>query len=268
MADELERFHARGKAYVFLPQAFGPFSRAKERERLSKVLPLASLICARDQNSFDYLQSLLHQCNTQQRLKLFPDFTNLVAPKEPELPAPENCLMIVPNYQMLSEANPTALWRERYISILQHFMRLAYQHDMPVLLLNHEGKNDLALCQQLAREAQGQTEIRSEPDPLKVKALIAQSRLLVCSRFHGCVSALSQGVPCLGTSWSHKYAALFADYNVSHWLIEAAASKQELETLFSQLLQQKHPELLQRSAGLQELSASMWQAVQQAVVKA
>ena len=34
LADELERFHRKGKTYVFLPQAFGPFNRPLEQKRL------------------------------------------------------------------------------------------------------------------------------------------------------------------------------------------------------------------------------------------
>jgi polysaccharide pyruvyl transferase WcaK-like protein len=132
---------------------------------------------------------------------------------------------------------------------------------MHVLVLNHEGTKDLELCQQLIEGKSDKIELVSEADPLKVKALIGQSRAVVCSRFHGCVSALSQGIACIGTSWSHKYEALFADYQSTELLIKPDLSEPELQQVFNLLLHKDPAQLLQHSAEFKQQSELLWNKV-------
>lgn len=258
LADELERFGTAGKTYIFLPQAFGPFDRPLEQKRLKQSLRHAALVCARDQSSYAYLQQLMGPTT---QLCQFPDFTNLVKAAPLESKLPDNTLMIIPNHQMLSSRNPDPLWRQNYLTVLRRFIDLAQQQAMHVLVLNHEGTKDLELCQQLIEGKSDKIELVSESDPLKVKALIGQSRAVVCSRFHGCVSALSQGIACIGTSWSHKYEALFADYQSTELLIKPDLSEPELQQVFN-LLRHKDPALLlQHSAEFKQQSELLWNKV-------
>jgi colanic acid/amylovoran biosynthesis protein len=74
----------------------------------------------------------------------------------------------------------------------------------------------------------------SEADPLALKGVLGGAGLVVSSRYHGCVNALSQAVPCLGTAWSHKYAALFDDFGAGGQLLtscDVAAALRSLDHL-------------------------------------
>ena len=53
---------------------------------------------------------------------------------------------------------------------------------------------------------------------MEVKGLIASSYLVISSRFHGVASSLNSCVPCLATSWNHKYAELYKDFGIDGYL--------------------------------------------------
>jgi colanic acid/amylovoran biosynthesis protein len=84
-------------------------------------------------------------------------------------------------------------------------------------VLVHE-ERDRELADRLAHEAGLSDPVAQFDDPLELKGILGACAFSVGSRFHGLVSALSQGVPCLGTSWSHKYRELFDDYGITPWV--------------------------------------------------
>jgi len=129
-------------------------------------------------------------------------------------------------------------------------------------LLNHEGAADAAICQQLADKFQPSLRVIHEADPRKVKGWIAISKLVVCSRFHGCVSALSSGVPCLGTSWSHKYEALFKEYQQMECLLMPDVDASQLQVLFQKAaLMSSSVEAQSAIRHFQQQSQQLWRQV-------
>jgi len=82
----------------------------------------------------------------------------------------------------------------------------------PVYLLNHEGEGDERLAYKIQSSVHNSIEVVTGLNALEVKGIISSAYLVVSSRFHGLASSLNSCVPCLATSWSHKYEELFKDY--------------------------------------------------------
>jgi len=218
---EIERLARHGKPYVFLPQAFGPFPAAPAARAFGRALRSAALVCARDEESRAHVTGIAG--NLGDRLAVFPDFT-IGLPGTPSAAAQwsvdRESALLIPNDRMLSERNSDATWHSGYLPLLCSLARRLADLGFVPRILNHEGPADAGLCESL-RAATGAAEVITESDPRALKGIIGAAGLVVCSRYHGCVSALAQGVPCLGTSWSHKYAALFDDFGVAEYLLGA-----------------------------------------------
>ena len=260
---EILRLKRHHKGYVLLPQAFGPFRQATDQQKLQAALPSAWLVCPRDDASYQHLHTLL---GTTANVQQFADFTNLVKPILPdEDPARKLCL-IIPNAAMLSQKNRNQQWHTQYLRVLELAVATAQAQQLEPVLLNHEGAADAAICQQIAAQFQPALRIINESDPRKVKGWIAQSALVVCSRFHGCVSALSSGVPCLGTSWSHKYEALFSEYQQAECLLTPDVDAATLKALFVKAFElQAATPAQQAIVYYQQQSRALWQQVVLAV---
>ena len=260
LSAELRLFAAMAKPYILLPQALGPFSRVAEQQRLKQGLPLAALICAREQSSLQHVRALTGDIS---QLVQFADFTNLV---QGVLPAyygdGQRKVLIIPNANMVSARNQRIEWQPHYLPLLHSAVKVIRQLGLEPVLLNHEGDADGAICQSV-QQHDSSIEIINEADPLKVKGIIGASKAVICSRFHGCVSALSQGVPCLGTSWSHKYERLFDEYGQNEALLSAdITSEQLLQKLQWAINNIDNPQLAEKRAALKLQSEQLWQQVE------
>jgi colanic acid/amylovoran biosynthesis protein len=163
---------------------------------------------------------------------------------------------------MRSDRNPHATWRSGYVPLLCSLARQLAELGFVPRVLNHEGEADAALCESL-REATGSAEVITEADPRALKGIIGAAGIVVCSRYHGCVSALAQGVPCLGTSWSHKYAALFDEFGVTEYLLgtcDEAAATAALRRIASDRASVSQV-LLSRRTALEKRIEAMWSCV-------
>ncbi|WP_104034367.1 polysaccharide pyruvyl transferase family protein [Vibrio jasicida] len=231
VAKEVKRLAKHDKKFIFMPQALGPFTDSDKQAAVKDGFSEAALIFAREQSSFDGIKPYITDVS---KLKMAPDFTNLVKGEvEEDYTKYNNTVFIIPNYNMVNERNANSSWKARYVNFLVESVENIIELGYTPVLLNHEGKHDGELCEQVKATTPHSVDIIQESNPLKVKGLIGSSRGIICSRFHGCVSALTQGIPCVGTSWSHKYENLFAEYNRAQFLATPEWSKEELKVALS-----------------------------------
>jgi len=96
--------------------------------------------------------------------------------------------------------------------------------------------------------------------------MIEVTSLVVSSRYHACVCALSAGIPCLGTSWSHKYETLFTEYEVSGLLMGPDTSLADLQQMMRSLtatdLDIRH-RLIERASVRKAETEELWRLVGQ-----
>lgn len=258
---EVVRLKRYNKHYVFLPQALGPFNRNELQTKARNIFTNARLIFAREQQSFEHVEKL-----SKGNVFIAPDFTNLYSPEaDASFTNLQGQVAIIVNSKMVSNKNTNSYWREHYVNNIAQIMTALIEQGHTVFLLNHEGEQDQSLCESLQAKI-GDVDIISPDNANDVKGIIKQCSFVVSSRFHGCVSALSSGVPCIATSWSHKYEQLYMEYQVSDYLL----NKQHFEEPIAEFLAQfvlKLPkirlQLQEQSQVYSAQSNEMWQKVEE-----
>ncbi|SDS30080.1 colanic acid/amylovoran biosynthesis protein [Halopseudomonas xinjiangensis] len=261
LARSARRWHARGTKVILLPQAFGPFTDQRSKDAVKAFVEHCDLIYTREQISYEHLTGVVGEMD---KIRLSPDFTNLVEGVVPkDFDAGRNRVCLVPNYRMLDKTDNSVAGG--YVPFMQRVAKMLSERGAQPFLLVHEGENDYRLAQQIA-EAGGGLPIIQESDPLKIKGILGQCQGTVGSRFHGLVSALSQGVPSLATGWSHKYRMLFADYGFEEGVLNIDISDADLAGALNHITDpQRHAQLSAQlndhSSALKEKSHAMWREV-------
>jgi colanic acid/amylovoran biosynthesis protein len=259
LAQSAKAWHKNGTRVILLPQALGPFTTEKIRAAMQTVVENVDLIFPRERVSYEHLTELTGE---QAKIRQAPDFTNLISGVIPaDFDVERNRFCIVPNCRMLDKTDQQT--RDAYLPFLISCARYLLEKGAKPFALVHEGKNDLALAEKLSAAVGGIPIVR-ESGPLEIKGILGACSGTLGSRFHGLVSALSQGVPALATGWSHKYQMLFEDYGFPEGLVQVTADEAEIRRKLD-LVTDDSPRvaaLIQtRTAELKQQSEQMWQQV-------
>lgn len=227
-ATQAKRMKSSGGAYIFLPQAFGPFSRRRDQHNMKQAFSSASVVYARDEISRRHASKIFNVD------RIAPDFTCILANKNRD--QPRSGLIIVPNANMVSARS--AWTKDKYFGVIVLVCKAfrAKHPDEKIKILNHEGDGDVEVCRDLSTLLRGMLldhDLIQTKDALDAKFQISTSRLVFSSRYHACISALTSGVLCFATSWAHKYEQLYKFFDLESAVLEDASEKSILNRVQS-----------------------------------
>lgn len=212
---QIDFFKKYNCQYIMMPQALGPFSG--DMSSLAKsTLERADLVYARDQYSFDNVTSLgIRNCVQS------PDITLCVSSIDSsEINESKKFCTIVPNIRMIEKASQS--WKENYEkALLKSIDTILGKSELDILLMIHSasGGGDATLTRRIYEKFKGFKRIKlfQHDNPRILKGVLKKSSFVIGSRFHALASALSSNTPSIGTSWLHKYEALFEEYGIKNF---------------------------------------------------
>ena len=231
-------YRSRKRPIILLPQAFGPFEQPETKKAFTKIVNNANLIFARDQISYDYLTALAPKSReifqAPDITLFYPSSTNVHDSPEPKY------VSLVPNIRMLDQGSDE--WGEKYETVLQIITKEIIRNKIEVRIVVHSAsENELMLAKRLMDAISSNwIELVTESDPIRLKDLIGESLMVIGSRYHALVSALSRHVPAITLGWSHKYKMLFEAFNCEELVISSDTSIEVILEMVRSLLNQEN----------------------------
>jgi len=259
---QFRRMRKNGAKVVLLPQAIGPFEKERHRNCFRRLVDNVDLIFPRDDLSLSYVVEV---SGKKDSIIQAPDFTNLLKPKiEKKTAEYRDKICLIPNNKMLSKTSREE--KAKYIPFIVKCIEYLQENGEDVFFLIHEGVSDMRLAENICAGLNQKPPIVKVADALLIKSIIGSSKGVISSRFHGLVSALSQGIPALATSWSHKYRMLFKDYGFEEGVMSVNPDDHYIEKCLGVFCNQEQyreirVRIRERLPGMEAKTTVMWDRV-------
>jgi colanic acid/amylovoran biosynthesis protein len=198
------------------PQTIGPFGSALGRALARATLRSATVVLARDSVSATVAANL--------GFPLRPSTTDVVFSLAPPPTASRERDVILNVSGLLWNENPH-VDSGQYRSVVEHLARELLAGGRQLTLLAHvvhseNEDSDIEATRELAERLDGEpgstVEVVVPTDLDDARSILASARVVIGSRMHACLNALSVGVPALPLAYSDKFAPLLADLGWNH----------------------------------------------------
>ncbi|WP_210480604.1 polysaccharide pyruvyl transferase family protein [Naasia sp. SYSU D00948] len=196
---------------VLTPQTVGPFRTRRFRLGARMVLKRAAFVAARDSASAAYAASLRRPVDVVA--------TDVVFALPQPAPGPaRDVLLNVSGLLWNSSAHADP---EHYRTQIRALITGLRDRGREVALLAHvidnpTADNDVPVVRELAEELGLEAVVPASLD--EVRSAVSSARLVIGSRMHACLNAISTGTPAIAWAYSRKFAPLLGDLGWRHTL--------------------------------------------------
>jgi colanic acid/amylovoran biosynthesis protein len=198
-----------GVPLVLAPQTLGPWQGATGRLVARRVMRRADQVWARDTASLERAGAVGCRVSAATDL-VFAIPQGVATKKASKVMVNASGLLWQPNNHV-----DHVLYRELISQLIRQLRKSGAQVELlPHVIAPGSTDDDAGLAAFLAEEFS--LTVSQSDDLEAMRESIASADLVVGSRMHACLNALSQGVPCIPMAYSDKFESLFADLEYPH----------------------------------------------------
>ncbi len=218
---------ACGTPYALLAQSIGPFRVLRPLARF--LLKRAVLVTAREDLTSRNLQELAVRHDTT------ADLAFLLPPEVAEVDLPSGRLLAVVLSPLVANRYQRRTSRPLVADVAPAIDELAARLDATIVLLGHVtgptvAKDDRITASELAGHLRHRhVVLDADLTPGQIKWVIGRAAAVVSARMHANIAALSQGVPALAISYSHKTSGIMAEFDQGDVVVDIDSIEDDLE---------------------------------------
>ncbi len=256
-AELLSSLASRRVPIFLMPQAWGPFSSRGLSHTVRRIVDASTVCFVRDAASMRMMHDLFGAgnpkiCFAHDIAWNFRGAASSVGERLLDQAGwkRDRCALTVavtPNLRVYEKSEGTGA-QSQYVRFLMQVTRhLCSMHNAQVVLIGHElslaktrVKDDRTLCSLLLDLLDGKwpvVHVDAEMSAADVKSVIGNCDLLVASRYHALISALSQSIPVAAAGWSHKYDELLKEVGLSENGLSIGTSVPQVSASLDRIIQ-------------------------------
>ena len=241
------------KKLFFLPQTYGPFDRKITRILAKYILKRAQIIYSRDDESLEYVTSLLGNHNNSDKVRFAPDVAFVLDSHEPtnmdigSLKEVKNKDSVVVGLNIsgllynggYTQNNMFGL-KTDYSEVILKITKLLLEDKSTLILLvphvfppsGYEVESDQNACidvyDKLSEKFANRIFVaRGLYNQSEIKKIIGMCDFFIGARMHSCIAALSQKIPTVGMAYSKKFSGVFGSINAAENVIDLRNQTEE-----------------------------------------